>query len=81
MVFETKISFEPGTCRAVLWADTPAGARFKVLVDPQYAIELWGLRKPVELIEFVRAIKEHMDEITKAATAAYARGELVLQLD
>ena len=81
MLFDTEIMFEPGTGRAVLWADTPAGARFQVLIDPQYAIDMWGLHKPVERLEFLRAINEHMDEITKAATAAYAGGELLLQLD
>jgi hypothetical protein len=57
------------------------GTRFQVAIDPQYAIDLWGLRRPVEPSEFASAIQEHMDEITRAAVAAYASGELVLQLD
>jgi hypothetical protein len=52
-----------------------------VVIDPQYAIDLWGLRRPVEPRMFVAAICQHMDEINKAALAAYADGELVLQLD
>ena len=57
------------------------GTRFQVAIDPQYAIDLWGLRRPVEPSEFASAIQERMDEITRAAVAAYASGELVLQLD
>jgi hypothetical protein len=47
----------------------------------QYAIDLWGLRPPIEISRFLAAIREHMDEITKAALSAFADGELVLQLD
>jgi hypothetical protein len=75
------VTIEPDTGRAILWADTPLGARFRVVIDPQYAIDLWGLRRPVEVRRFLAAIREHMDEITKAAVSAYADGELVLQLD
>ena len=57
------------------------GARFRVIVDPRYAIDLWGLRRPVEPRKLFAAIREHMDEINKAALAAYADGDLVLQLD
>jgi hypothetical protein len=53
------------------------GARFRVIVDPRYAIDLWGLGRPVE----PRNIREHMDETNKAALAAYADGDRVLQLD
>jgi hypothetical protein len=55
----------------------------KAMVDALagYAVELWGLRRPVEAVKFAAAIREHMDEIIKAATAAYADGELVLELD
>lgn len=81
MVFDRTVSFEVGTGRAILWADTPLGARFRVVIDPRYAVELWGLRQPVEAVKFAAAIREHMDEIIKAATAAYADGELVLELD
>ena len=81
MVFDRTISFEVGTCRAILWADTPLGARFRVMIDPRYAVDLWGVRQPVEPVKFAAAIREHMDEITKAATATYADGELVLELD
>lgn len=81
MMFDRTVTIEPGTGRAVLWADTLAGARFRVVIDPQYAIDLWAVRRPVEAAKFVAAIREHMDEINKAALAAYADGELVLQLD
>jgi hypothetical protein len=81
MTFDRTVTIEPETGRAVLWADTLAGARFRVVIDPQYAIDLWGLRRPVEPRRFVAAIREHMDEINKAALAAYADGVLVLQLD
>jgi hypothetical protein len=57
------------------------GTRFRVVIDPQYAIDLWGLRPPIEVSHFLAAIREHMDEITKAALSAFADGELVLQLD
>lgn len=53
-------------------------------MDPHSAIDLWGLRRPVEVSRFLAAIREHMermDEISKAAVSAYADGELVLQLD
>lgn len=62
--------FKPGTGRAIPSADTPVGTRFQVVIDPQYAIDLWGLRRPVEPLRFASAIQEHMDEITKAAVAA-----------
>jgi hypothetical protein len=39
------------------------------------------VRRPVEAASFLAAIREHMDEITKAAVSAYARGELVMRLD
>jgi hypothetical protein len=81
MNFDRVITIEPGTGRAILWADTPAGARFRVVIDPRYAVDLWGLKPPAEAAFFLAAIREHMDEITKAAIAAYANGELVLQLD
>jgi len=81
MTFDRTVTIEPETGRAVLWADTLMGVRFRVVIDPQYAIDLWGLRRPFEASRFVAAIREHMDEITKAAIAAYADGELVLQLD
>lgn len=81
MTFDRTVSFEVGTGRATLWADTPLGARFRVVIDPRYAVDLWGLRQPVEAVKFAAAIREHMDEIVKAATAAYADGELVLELD
>ena len=81
MTFDRTVTIEPGTGRAVLWADTIAGVRFRVVIDPQYAVDLWGLRRPVEALRFIAAIREHMDEINKAALAAYADGELVLQLD
>jgi hypothetical protein len=81
MTFDRTVTIEPETGRAILWADTLMGARFRVVIDPQYAIDLWGLRLPFEVSRFVAAIREHMDEITKAAIAAYADGELVLQLD
>jgi hypothetical protein len=80
MAFES-VTFEPGTGRAVLWADTPMGTLFQVVIDPQHAIGLWGLRRPLEPSKFAAAILEHMDEITKAAVTAYENGELVLQLD
>jgi hypothetical protein len=81
MIFDRTVSFEVGTGRAILWADTPLGARFHVVIDPRYAVDLWGLRRPVEAVKFAAAIREHMDEITKMAAAAYADGELVLELD
>ena len=81
MTFDRTVTIEPETGRAVLWADTLAGARFRVVIDPKYAIDLWGLRRPVDARKFIVAICEHMDEINKAALAAYADGELVLQLD
>jgi hypothetical protein len=81
MIFDRTVSFEVGTGRAILWADTPLGARFRVVLDPRYAVDLWGLRQPVEAIKFAAAIREHLDEITKAATAAYADGELALEID
>lgn len=81
MTFDRVITIESGTGRAILWADTPAGARFRVIIDPQYAVDLWGLQPPVEAASFLAAIREHMDEVTKAAVSAYAAGELVLQLD
>ncbi len=81
MTFDRTVTIEPQTGRAVLWADTLAGVRFRVTIDPRYAVDLWGLRRPVEGRAFVAAIREHMDEINKAALAAYADGELVLQLD
>jgi hypothetical protein len=81
MIFDATVTIEPETGRAILWADTLAGARFRVVIDPQYAIDLWGLPRPLELSRFLAAIREHMDEINKAALAAYADGELVLQLD
>ena len=80
MIFES-VTFKPGKRRAVLSADAPMGRRFQVVIDPPYAIDLWGLRRPVQPSEFAAAIQEHMDEITKAAVAACAGGELVLQLD
>ena len=81
MTFDRTVTIEPHTGRAVLWADTNIGARFRVIIDPQYAIDLGGLRRPVDPLKFAAAIREHMDEINKAALAAYADGELVLQLD
>jgi hypothetical protein len=81
MVFDRTISFEVGTGRAILWADTPLGARFRVMIDPRYAVDLWGIRQPVEPTKFAAAIREHMGEVMKAATAAFADGELVLELD
>jgi hypothetical protein len=81
MVFDRTVTIEPGTGRAILWADTVAGARFRVVVDPQYAIDLWGLRRPLDASRFLAAIREHLDEITQAAVSAYADGDLVLQLD
>jgi hypothetical protein len=81
MTFDRVITIESGTGRAILWADTPAGARFRVVIDPQYAVDLWGVRRPVETASFLVAIRDHMDEVTKAAVSAYARGELVVQLD
>jgi hypothetical protein len=81
MIFDRTVSFEVGTGRAILWADTPLGGRFRVVLDPRYAVDLWGLRQPVEAIKFAAAIREHLDEITKAATAAYADGELALEID
>jgi hypothetical protein len=81
MTLDRTVTIEPGTGRAVLWADTLAGARFRVIVAPQYAIDLWGLRRPLDARKFIAAIREHMEEINKAALAAYADGELVLQLD
>ena len=81
MTFDRTVAIEPGTGCAVLWADTVAGAGFRVVIDPKYAIDLWGLRRPIEAARFVAAIREHMDEINKAALAAYADGELVLELD
>jgi hypothetical protein len=35
----------------------------------------------VEPVKFAAAIREHMDEVIRAAVAAYADGELVLELD
>jgi hypothetical protein len=81
MTFDDRLTFELGTGRAILWADTLAGTRFQVIIDPQYAIDLSGLRRPPQPPEFLAAIREHMEEIAKAATTAYADGELVLQLD
>lgn len=81
MRFDSRVAIEPDTGRAILWADTPLGARFRVVINPQYAIELWGVRPPIEVSHFLTAIREHMDEITKAALSAFADGELVLQLD
>ena len=48
MIFDRTVTIEPHTGRAILWADTLVGARFRVFIDPQYAIDLWGLRRPVE---------------------------------
>jgi hypothetical protein len=79
--FDSTVTIEPDTGRAILWADTPMGTRFRVIIDPQYAIDLWGLRRPLEASRFLAAIREHMDEITTAAVSAFADGELVLQLD
>lgn len=81
MVFDSRVTFEPGTGRAILRADTLAGTSFQVIVDPQYAIDLWGVRRPVDPLKFASAIREHLGEITKAAVSTYADGELVLQLD
>lgn len=81
MRFDSRVTIEPDTGRAILWADTVMGTRFRVVIDPQYAIDLWGLRPPIEVSHFLAAIREHMDEITKAALSAFADGELVLQLD
>src|SRR5688572_13767806 len=39
-------------------------------MDPQYAIDLWGLRRPFEVSRFLAAIREHLDEITTAAVSA-----------
>ena len=81
MRFDSRVTIEPDTGRAILWADTVMATRFRVVIDPQYAIDLWGLRPPIEVSHFLAAIREHMDEITKAALSAFADGELVLQLD
>ena len=81
MRFDSRVTIEPDTGRAILWADTVMGTRFRVVIDPQYAIDLWGLRPPIEASHLLAAIREHMDEITKAAISAFADGELVLQLD
>jgi hypothetical protein len=75
------VTIEPDTGRATLWSDTIMGTRFRVVVDPQSTIDLWGLRPAIEVSHFLVAIREHMDEITKAALSAFADGELVLQLD
>ena len=40
MTFDRTVTIEPETGRAVLWADTLAGARFRVVIDPKYAIGL-----------------------------------------
>jgi len=80
MTFDRTVTIEPYTGRAILFADTPLG-RFRASIDPRYAIDLWGVPRPLDAATFIAAIREHMDEIVKAATAAYADGELVLQLD
>jgi hypothetical protein len=80
MIFDSTVTFEPGTDRAILWADAPAGARVQVIIDPKYAINLSGLRRPLDLETFGTAIRKHLREIIKAATAAYADRELVLGL-
>ena len=81
MTFDRTVTIERATGRAILWADPPSGPRFRVVIDPQYAIDLWGLCRPIDAVKFTAAIREHLDEINKAALAAYADGELVLQLD
>jgi hypothetical protein len=42
MTFDRTVTIEPETERAFLWADTVAGARFRVVIDPRYAIDLWA---------------------------------------
>ena len=78
--FDSTVTIEPHTGRAILWADTVFGTRFRVVIDPQYAVDLWGVRQPIEVSRFLAAIREHMDEIRTAALSAFADGELVLQL-
>lgn len=56
MRFDSRVTIEPDTGRAILWADTTMGTRFRVVIDPQYAIDLWGLRPPIELSHFLAAI-------------------------
>ena len=80
MTFDRTITIEPYTGRAILFADTPMG-RFRASIDPRYANDLWGLPRPLDAATFISAIREHIDEIIKAAINAYADGELVLQLD
>ena len=44
MVFDRTVSFEVGTGRAILWADTPLGARFRVVIHgPGVSREFEGL--------------------------------------
>jgi hypothetical protein len=56
MNFDSRVTFEPGTGRAILWADTVAGIGFQLTIDPQYAVDLWGLRRPIEARKFTAAI-------------------------
>jgi len=80
MIFGDDIAIERRTSRATLWADTPAGTRFQVIIDPQYAMDYWLLPHPTDVREFKDAIREHMDEILEDAKAAYSRGKRVLEL-
>ena len=79
MIFND-ITIERGTSRAVLWADTAAGTRFQVVIDPQYAVDHWLLPHPIDVREFKDAIREHMDEILEDAKAAYSKGKRVLEV-
>lgn len=80
MIVDKDIAIEQRSGRATLWADTPAGTRFQVVIDPQYAVDYWLLPHPIDVREFKDAIREHMDEILQDAKAAYAKGKLVLEL-
>jgi hypothetical protein len=79
--FDSRVTIEPDTGRAILWADTTMGTRFRVVIDPAVRNRSMGAAAAIEVSHFLAAIREHMDEITKAALSAFTDGELVLQLD
>jgi hypothetical protein len=63
MTFDRTVTIERDTGRTILWADTLSGPRFRVVIDPQYAIDLWGLCRPIDAVKFTAAIREHLGEI------------------
>ncbi len=77
LVFEGVVTFEPDES-AVVWATTPRGERFKVIVTRAYAEQVWRIN--YSEAEVTTQIWLRIEDVRRAASRARANGnrELVL---